>query len=147
MVDKNEEAVFVLGKGEADFLGVVANLEQIFVGINFFHEKYKLVQSFSDGCILPLVFDVLDDGTMVADENILEQSPLLLPSHCLPVLPQFYLSFLFELTSGIPSNKFSDPLVKSFLLLFVDNSTHFVSFIVVEFYIFEVESVLGLVVI
>ena len=101
------------------------------MSINFFHEKYKLVQSFSDGCILPLVFDVLDDGTMVADEYILEQSPLLLPSHCLPVLSQFYLSLLFELTSGIPSYQFSDPLVKSFLLLFVDNSTHFVSFVVV----------------
>lgn len=131
MVDKNEEAVFVLGKGEADFLGVVANLEQIFVGINFFHEKYKLVQSLGNGCILPLIFDVLDDSAMVADENILEQSPLLLPSHCLPVLPQFNFSFLFELTSGISLYKFSNPFIKSFLLLFIDDSTHFVSFIIV----------------
>ena len=131
MVDKNEEAVLVLGKGEADFLAVVANLEQIFVSINFFHEKYKLVQSFSNGGVFPLVFDVPDDCAVVADEDILEQSPLLLPSHCLAVLPQFDFSFLFELASGISLYKFSDPFVKSFLLLFVDDSTHFVSFVIV----------------
>ena len=84
---------------------------------------------------------------MITDKNVLKSLSFLLSSHCLPILSQLSFSFSSLLSSIVPLNQFSYPLIKSFFLLFVYHSAHLVSLVIIKIDVFKVQSVLGLVVI
>jgi hypothetical protein len=93
-----------------------------------------------------LLLDLLDDCAVVADEDVLEQLLVVLPPHCPPVLPQSLSALLLLLSALVAVDEFANALVKLFLLLAVDCSAHFVAFVVVEKYLVEIQTILGLIV-
>ena len=83
---------------------------------------------------------------MVADEDVLEQTTFVLAAHYLTVLSQTVLAFPSLLALYVTADEFTDAFIELFFLFAVDHSPHFVAFVVVKQYLFEVEPIVRLVV-
>jgi hypothetical protein len=82
---------------------------------------------------------------MVADEDVLEQSLVVLTLHRTPVLPQPVASLLALLSLLITPDQFADTLIKELLLLAVNHAPHFVPLVLVDQDLLQVQTVLRLV--
>lgn len=78
---------------------------------------------------------------MKADENVLEKLLVMPGTNSFTVISKFGPTFLLILPALITANQFANTLVELFLLLTVNDSAHFVSFIIIQQDLPKVESV------
>ena len=69
---------------------------------------------------------------MVADEDVLKELSLLFGTRCLTVVSEFLFLLSTQLPPGVSSNEFPYPLIETFFLLGINNSSHFIALVIVE---------------
>ena len=119
------------------YLSYVSNLFPFNINNKFAKKKSNnhidlKMKSFNHWCLLPILFYLLYNRPMIANENIFKKLSLFLCSHCLAVLSQFCFSFFSLYSSLISFDQFSDPFVKLFFLFSIDNSSHFIPFVIIQ---------------